>query len=135
MLDLLNGSAADSSGGQPRHEIEARAAFTKNGYGAMVSGHWQSATRVAGLGNGGDLHFSQVATIDMKMFVQLGAQRDLVKRYPWLRGVRINLAIDNLFDTRQRVRDAVGLVPLRYQGDFLDALGRTIRIGIKKIFV
>ena len=89
VLDLLNGSAADSSGGQPRHEIEARAAFTKNGYGARVSGHWQSATRVAGLGNGGDLHFSQVATIDMKMFVQLGAQRDLVKRYPWLRGVRV----------------------------------------------
>lgn len=133
-LDLLNGSAADSAGGQPRHEIEGRAAFTKNGYGARVSGHWQGPTRVAGLGNGGDLHFSDVATIDMRFFVQLGAQRDLVRRYPWLRGVRINLAIDNLFDTRQKVRDAGGLMPLRYQGDFLDPLGRTIRIGIKKIF-
>ena len=40
----------------------------------------------------------------------------------------------NLFDAKPRVRDAAGAVPLSYQSDLLDPLGRTISISIRKLF-
>jgi hypothetical protein len=32
------------------------------------------------------------------------------------------------------VRDATGATPISYQPDYLDPIGRTIRIGIRKLF-
>ena len=48
-------------------------------------------------------------------------------------GARISLKIDNIFDTRPRVRDATGATPLRYQAGYLDPLGRVIRIEFRKL--
>ena len=48
-------------------------------------------------------------------------------------GMRFVVSVDNLFDSRQRVRDAAGNTPVSYQPDYLDPLGRTIRIGIRKL--
>ena len=47
-LDLLNGDAIGSNGGQSRHEVEVQAGYSNNGLGARLSGNWQSATRVNG---------------------------------------------------------------------------------------
>src|SRR3712207_6848631 len=46
---------------------------------------------------------------------------------------RIFVNVQNLFDTRLQVRDETGAVPLSYQPDYLDPLGRTVRIGIRKL--
>ena len=51
-----------------------------------------------------------------------------------MRGTRVTLGIDNLFNARQRVTDQTGTVPLNYQPYLLDPLGRTVRLSIRKLF-
>ncbi len=131
-LDLLDGSAAGNRGGRPRHEIELQAGVYRNGFGARLNGNWQSATRVDG--PSGDLFFSDFATVNLRLFADLAQQRSLVRRIPLLRGTRVTLSIDNLFDSRLQVRDATGATPIGYQAAYLDPLGRSVRIGIRKLF-
>jgi outer membrane receptor protein involved in Fe transport len=58
----------------------------------------------------------------------------LVKNHPFLRGTRVSIGIDNIFNTRRDVTDATGATPLRYQPGYLDPLGRTISISFRKLF-
>ncbi len=82
-----------------------------------------------------DLRFSPLATFDLRLFANLGERLDLVTKYPWLRGSQVRLEVDNLFDTKQRVRDAAGLLPSNYQPDLIDPRGRTISISFRKLFL
>src|ERR1044072_1226086 len=41
-LDYLHGDALGSSGGRPRHELEAQAGYFNNGLGARLSANWRS---------------------------------------------------------------------------------------------
>lgn len=136
-LDLLNGDAIGASGGQPRHELEGQAGYNNNGLGVRLSASWQSATDVNGgtLGSPQNLHFSALGTLGVRLFGDLGQRLDLVKAHPWMRGMRVAVAVDNLFDTRQRVTDASGTTPVAYQPDYLNPLGRTVRLSIRKLFL
>ena len=137
-LDLLNGSAVGSRGGQPRHELELQAGLFKDGMGARLTGNWQSGTTVrGGLGaaaTAGDLHFGDFASLNLRLFADLGQQRSLVRAHRWLRGTRVSLSVNNLFDSQLQVRDASGATPISYQPDLLDPLGRSVRISIRKLF-
>ena len=136
VLDLLNGDAIGSSGGQPRHELEGQAGYSNNGLGARLSVNFRSATRV----NGGTpeapetLDFGSLATANLRVFADLGQRRDLVRAHPWLRGTRVSLSLDNLFNARQRVTDATGEVPIGFQPGYLDPIGRTVRVAVRKLF-
>ena len=57
-----------------------------------------------------------------------------MKAHPFLRGTRVTLSFDNLLDSRQRVTDATGATPISFQPDYLDPVGRTIRLSIRKLF-
>lgn len=134
-LDLLNGDAIGSSGGQPRHELEAQAGITKNGLGARLSANWRSATSVNG-GTAGaptDLHFSSLGTVNLRLFADLGVRRDLVAAHPFLRGTRLTFSVTNLADSRMEVRDRNGVTPITYQPDYLDPLGRSIQFSVRKL--
>ena len=138
-LDLLNGSAGGSRGGRPEHEIEFQANVSKDGFGARLSGTWESGTFVRGGPDGsggtrGDLFFSDQTKVNLRLFADLSAQRSLVRDQPWLRGTRISLSIDNLFDSRPEVRDSTGATPLSYQPASLDPLGRSVRLTLRKLF-
>ena len=134
-LDLLNGDATGSSGGQPRHEIKARVGYSNNGIGARLGVDWESGTHVDGaLGGNSRLEFGSLATANLRLFANLGQMPDLVKSMPFLKGSRISLRLDNVFNQRREVRDATGMTPLRYQQDYLDPLGRTISIQFRKLF-
>ncbi|MGH6617432.1 TonB-dependent receptor [Sphingomonas sp.] len=135
-LDLLNGDAIGSGGGQSRHEVQVQAGYTNNGAGLRLSGNYRSGTRV----NGGTpaapepLAFSALTTLNVRLFADLGQRLELLKKHPWLRGTRITLSFDNVFDSRQRVTDVNGATPISYQPDYLDPLGRTVRLSIRKMF-
>jgi hypothetical protein len=135
-IDLLDGGSTGRGGGQPRHEIEAQAGITRNGLGARLSANWQSATHVDGAtGLAADqLRFGSLTTVNFRLFANLGGMPKVVADHPWLRGSRVTVSIDNLFNERQRVRDATGATPVNYQPDLLDPLGRTIRISFRKLF-
>jgi hypothetical protein len=52
-----------------------------------------------------------------------------------MRGTQVQFIVNNIFNTRPKVRNAAGDVPLTYQPDLLDPLGRTIGITIRKLFL
>ena len=66
------------------------------------------------------------------MFFDLGGMPKLMAK-PWARGLRVSVGVNNIFDSRQHVRDANGDTPLRYQPAYLDPLGRTVSISIRKL--
>ena len=132
-LDYLHGEAVGSTGGRSRHEIQAEAGYYNNGRGARLQGNWRSGTTVDG--SAGDLRFSPYADVDLRLFANLGENFDLVAKHPFFRGTSLRLDIENIFNSRPKVRASNGTTPLSYQPDLLEPIGRTIGITFRKLFI
>lgn len=132
-LDLLDGAALGNSGGEPRNQLDLQANVSKNGYGLAMNARWREGSDVTG-GAFGDLKFDDLTTLNLRLFADLGAQPWARRDYPWLRGTRVSLSIDNLFDSRQHVRTADGGTPVNFQPDYLDPVGRQVRLSVRKLF-
>lgn len=132
VIDLLDGGATGSRGGSPRHEIQLQSGVFKNGMGAFLNANWRASTRIDG-GTGPDLEFADQTTVNLNVFMDLNARTSWVERYPFLKGSRINLGIQNLFDSEPEVTSSAGDTPLNYQPDFLDPQGRTVNLTFRKI--
>jgi hypothetical protein len=134
-LDLLNGAPSDVAGGQSRHRIDLRAVVYKDGFGAVLSGTWRSATSV----NSGDptaldsLSFSALGTLDSRMFLDF-ARLPLTQGQSWTKGTRASLVILNVLDRRQTVLDTTGVTPLAFAPGYLDPPGRTVWVTLRKVF-
>ena len=100
-LDYLNGDAAGSSGGTPRHNVQAQGGWSNNGLGARVTANWRSGTTVTTL-NGDDLHFSPYGTFDLRLFANPGDIPEVAVKHPWLRGTQFRLEVNNLFNSRPK---------------------------------
>ena len=133
-IDYLHGDASGQSGGTPRHNVQAQAGYFNNGIGARLNANWRSGTRVDTL-TGDNLHFSPLATFDLRLFANPGDIPEVTVKHPWLRGTQVQLQLNNVFNSRPKVHDASGAVPLNYQPDLLDPLGRTIMISFRKLFL
>ncbi|MDO9587024.1 MAG: TonB-dependent receptor plug domain-containing protein [Brevundimonas sp.] len=132
VLDLLDGAATGARGGSPRHEIQAQGGVFRNGMGAFVHANWRDGTRVDG-GTGPDINFSDQATVNLNVFIDLNSRTSWVGKFPWLKGARVNLGVQNLFDSRPEVTSSAGGVPLNYQSDYLDPQGRVVSLTFRKI--
>jgi len=134
LLDLLNGDAVGAGGGQSEHQLQLQLGYSNNGIGMRLEGNYKTPTFVHGDGTGtaGDLHFSGLATLNLRTFFDFGAMPGLITK-GWARGLRVSVGVNNLFDSRQHVRAADGTTPLRYQPAYLDPLGRTVSITIRKL--
>lgn len=131
-LDLLGGDATGQSGGTPRHSFEFDGGWFYQGVGLRVNGAHQTATSVNA--GGSALRFSDLTTFNLRLFVNFDQRKSLVEAVPLLKGTRLAFRIDNLFNDIQDVRDATGLVPLRYQPGYVDPVGRSFEISLRKIF-
>lgn len=134
VLDLLGGSATGASGGSPRHEVELTGGWFLNGLGVRLFGTWKSGSHVDGGATGTRLDFSSTFVASARIFMNVGQQEEFVQRFPFMRNVRVRLAIDNILNDRQSVRDQNGQTPLRYQPAYLNPIGRTISFEIRKQF-
>jgi hypothetical protein len=136
VLDQLDGSAINSRSGQARHEVQVQGGYFKDGLGVRFNGNWKDKTWVNGGATGGQtLYFSDLATLDINLFANFSvpARKKLVDKYPILKGVQASLNFNNILDNKQTVRDQNGVTPQAYQRDYLDPLGRTVRIGFRKL--
>jgi outer membrane receptor protein involved in Fe transport len=133
-LDYRHGDAAGQSGGTPLHNVEAQAGYFNNGLGARIGAKWRSGTEVNTL-SGDDLHFSPLATFDLRLFANPGDIPEVALKHPWLRGTQVRFEVTNVFNTRPNVRNSSGDLPLNYQSDLLDPLGRVVGISIRKLFL
>jgi iron complex outermembrane recepter protein len=107
-----------------------------NGMGLRFRGTYSGKSRVDGSGLPGstDLFFDDIFKLDLRLFADLGRRERLVEAVPFLEGTRVSFSLDNVFDARQRVTDASGSVPLRYQPFLMDPIGRRFEIEFRKIF-
>jgi len=133
-LDYLHGAPVGQTGGQPRHQIQAQAGWSNNGFGVRLGANWRTATTVDTL-TGAPLHFSPLATFDLRLFANVGQYLPIVSRHPWLRGVSARFEVGNIFDNRPRAHGAAGVVPAGFEASMLDPLGRTIMFSLRKQFL
>lgn len=135
VLDLLDGDTLFESGGVARHELEAQFGGNRDGLGARFIANWRSGSEISGNAatGRGDLSFSALTTVNLRLFADLGLQ-PWAREYPFLRGARVSVIVGNLFNERQSVRARDGSVPVIYQPDLLDPQGRSIRLTFRKLF-
>lgn len=129
-LDFLAGDAFGGRG-RARHQVSGRANLAMGGLGASLDANWQSGSRLRG--GATDLTFSDFATVDLRLFADLGRRPEFTK-VTWLRGTRLSFSMTNLFDSRVQVRDRSGVTPAGFEGAWQDPLGRAVRLGIRKQF-
>ncbi|PLK26047.1 TonB-dependent receptor [Novosphingobium sp. TH158] len=130
VLDLLNGDAL-SGGGVARHTLELDGGFFYRGVGLRLNGNYTAPTRIDGTT---DLRFGSLTKVNMRLFVNMDVAKWLAKDSKVLKGVRVAMVVNNLFDSRQKVTDSSGTVPIGYQPDLLDPTGRFIGLDISKRF-
>ncbi|MBW6526458.1 TonB-dependent receptor [Sphingomonas sp. RHCKR7] len=131
-LDLLSGDAVDVTGGRRRHRVEFQAGAFRRGLGARLDATWRSGLTVdQGEAGAGALRVDSLVTVDLALFVDLAERLRALPR--WLSGARVSVDIDNVFDRRADVRDRLGATPLTYQRGYLDPLGRTVAVRLRKL--
>ncbi len=135
-LDLLRGSATGNLGGTPRHRVELSGGIFFKGLGMRATGNYRAKTRADGSGLPGssDLRFGDLATLDLRFFVNLDDRGTLTKKLPFLKGGRIALSVQNALNDVVDVRNENGLVPISYQPGFLDPKGRFFELSFRKRF-
>lgn len=136
-LDLLNGSSVSGSTGAIRHSVELEGGWFKDGLGFRFSGDFQGPSSVDGGGlaaNATSLDFNAIATFNLRAFLNFDNREKIVSALPFLKGSRLALSIDNIFDAQQDVRDQDGNVPLQFQPGFRDPIGRFVELSWRKRF-
>lgn len=136
VLDQLDGAAITSRNGQARHEVQIQGGYFKDGLGVRFNGNWKASTWVDGGSTGGQtLYFSDLATVGVNLFANFSApaRKKAVDLFPILKGAQVSLNFENLLDAKQSVHDQNGVTPQAYQRDYLDPLGRTVRVGFRKL--
>lgn len=135
VLDLLDGAPSDVTGGQPRHKVEFHTLVHQNGFGILLAAAWRSATVVdSGSATTPEpINFSALGTADLRLFGDL-EHLPFTQGHDWAKGARIALAVTNLFDRRQAVRNEDGSTPAAFEPGYLDPPGRVIALTLRKVF-
>ena len=129
VIDLIGGGGAVS-----RNNTRLQAGMFRGGLGLRLSGSYLGPTRIDGsdaLGSS-DLDFGGLAKVDLRFFADLGTV--FKKQDGPLKGLRVSLRADNLFDSARRVTDEDGNVPLNYQPALIEPIGRYLGIDLRKMF-
>ncbi|HMI20352.1 MAG TPA: TonB-dependent receptor [Sphingomonas sp.] len=130
-IDVLHGGTYNGSGGRPKLTIYGWGGISKKAVGMNFDWQYYSAKSANGGTPESDLHFSSLFKVGGSGYVRIG---DVLPRQPWAHGLSVILDVTNLLDHRQRVRDGNGQTPNRYQLDYLDPLGRTLKLSLRKLF-
>ncbi len=129
-LDLLDGATRDGTGGRPRWETEIDLRGTAGPLSLGLYGRLRGATRIRSELASADLFFS--GRTWLVAYGSLDASK--VVSEPWARNVSLMFTIENLLNDRINVTDRTGATPNRFQPAYIDPLGRSIRLGVRKKF-
>jgi hypothetical protein len=129
-LDLLHGDTLTGVGGRPQWEIHATLSGTTGALNFGIVPRLQGPTRIVSALPTSDLRFS--SRIWIVPYGSLDLER-VVKR-PWAHALSVQLTVENLLNSRIKVRDRNGDTPYRFQSAFIDPLGRSVRLGVRKVF-
>ena len=124
-IDRLEGN------GQARHSISFQLNGGRRGLGMDLSGTWTGPARVTGV-PGGDFHYPASTAFSLGAFVEPGVFIGGTTPPVWLKGLRLSLDIQNIFDSRRILRS--DSFPSGLSTDEIDPLGRTIQFSISSQF-
>lgn len=133
VFDQIDGEII-GGGAVPRHTTRLEGGLFWGGYGVRLSGRYvgEAVLRGGDLPGSSDLFFGDLATVDLRLFANLG---EITKKEDgFLKGFRVAFVVDNLFDGQRRVVDSDGNVPDAYDPRRIDPVGRYFGIDLRKQF-
>ena len=133
VLDQLDGFLL-GSGAISKSTSRFEGGLFWQGYGLRLTGQYVGEAVIRGgeLPGASDLFFGDLATVDVRLFADLGEV--FKKEDGWMKGLRLSLVADNVFDARRRVVDEDGVTPEAYEKYRIDPTGRYLGIDIRKAF-
>jgi iron complex outermembrane receptor protein len=134
-IDYVGRNTNGRGRGGSEHEIAARISYYHKGKGFRVNAKWQdSISSLPDTDGSVALNQSDMYTVNLTAFYSFLPNSPLVARFSSLRGLRMRLKIENIFDEKPKVKDQNGKVPAGSSGDELDPFGRTLKIELRKMF-
>lgn len=130
VLDLLDGATLNGTGGRPRWDVELNGYASYGLFNLGMYGRVQGPTRIRNDIAASDLRFSGRTWLVLYSF--LDTHKVIAK--PWTKGLMIHFTVENLLNDRINVTDRTGQTPNRFQPAYLDPIGRSIRVGVRKLF-
>jgi len=131
VLNLADGDTYDAGATRRRMGVYSWTGLNYKSMGLNINEQWISGIHIRGGAPQSDLHFAPLLKLDLNLYTSLDSW---FPKTHWARKTNLVLAIDNPFDQRQRVHDGTGATPNRYQPDYLDPLGRTVKLTVRKLF-
>jgi hypothetical protein len=128
-LDLLHGDTV-TGGGTPRLTSYFYGGIGYLGNGVSIDGWYQGSARVLTGISASDLYFSPLFKLNVGLFISV---HHFLPKEGWTRHAQLRLDVSNITDAREHVRDGNGQVPNRFQADYLDPLGRIVKLTIRKL--
>jgi hypothetical protein len=129
VLDLLAGDTI-RGWGMPSVYGYAFGGINHGGSGLTFNAWYQAPDRIRAAGPESELRFSSIFKLNVGGYVGLGR---LLPDQRWARALRVGVDVTNATDARQRVLDADGMVPNRFQPDYLDPTGRMVTFTLRKL--
>jgi hypothetical protein len=129
-LDLL-ASDTLSGGTTPRLSGYGYGGFSYLGNGGTFDFYCTGGARIGGAVPAATLSFAPLCKLNLTGSLSI---HHFLPHQAWTRQFGFKLEIGNVTDAHQRVRDATGAVPYRYQPDLLDPVGRTVTLSLRKLF-
>ncbi|GAM01655.1 TonB-dependent receptor domain-containing protein [Sphingomonas parapaucimobilis] len=129
-VDLLDGATLSGTGGRPRWDVDLNGHFSYGLFNLGVYGRLQGPTRIRSDIAASDLRFSGRTWLVLYSFVRM----EKVIKKPWAKGLNVDFAVENLLNDRINVTDRNGQTPNRFQPAYIDPLGRSVRVGVRKLF-
>ncbi|MEG3163822.1 TonB-dependent receptor [Sphingomonas sp. PB2P19] len=129
-LDLLAGDTV-TGGTTQRLSGYGYGGLSYLGNGGTFDFYCTGSARVRGAVAASTLRFEPLCKVNVTGSLSV---HHFLPHQDWARHLGFKLEIANITDARQRVRDANGVVPYRYQPDLLDAVGRSVILSLRKLF-
>jgi iron complex outermembrane receptor protein len=128
-LDLLDGGTI-TGWGTPGVYGYFYGGVNYRGNGISVDGWFQGSNRVRSDNPASDLYFSPIFKMNLSAYIGVHGllQKD------WARNTQFRLEVSNLTNARQHVRNRNGDTPSRFQLDYMDPIGRTVKATLRKQF-
>ena len=96
-----------------------------------IGGWYQGSQRVRSAIPASDLYFSSLFKVNVGVAISV---HHFTPKMNWTLHLQVKVDVENATDARVRVHDRNGRVPNRFQADYLDPIGRTVKLTLRKLF-
>lgn len=129
-LNLLDGDTI-TGWGTPRVQGYFYGGINYLGNGMNVDGWFQGSNRVRSDNPASDLFFSPIFKMNMSAYVSV---HHFLKKQDWTKHTQVRVEVSNVTNARQHVRNRDGDRPYRFQLGYMDPIGRTVKLSVRKLF-